>query len=105
MKNLKNTAAAMTMMAVLGLGAVSANAGLLMSDKGANGCGTVKESVLTRLSGILIVGLPGLDGIIAAGRDGILMSDRDGLLMSDKGCAASKDGILISDRSGLLITD
>ncbi len=105
MKNLKNTAAAMTMMAVLGLGAVSANAGLLVSDKSANGCGTVKESVLTRLSGILIVGLPGLDGILAAGRDGLMVSDRDGLLMSDKGCNQGKTGLLISDRSGLLISD
>lgn len=99
MKNLKNKVAALGMMAVLGLGTVSANAGMLISDRNANGqCGTVKDDILTQLEGIIIVGAPLLEGIIIVGRDGMLISDRN------SGCTA-KDGILISDRNGMLISD
>jgi len=109
MKNLKNTAAAFGLMMVLAFGAVSANAGLLISDRSGSGqqCGSVKGGWLTQLSGILIVGAPMLDGIIIFGRDGLLISDKgnggtcgkSGLLISDK------SGLLISDRNGLLISD
>jgi len=98
MKNLKNMVAALSLMAVLGFGAVSANAGLLISDRSSNGCAPVKNDILTQLSGILIVGAPMLDGIIILGRNGLLISDRTA-------CESSKDGLLISDRSGLLISD
>lgn len=101
MKNLKNKLAAFGMVAVLGLGTVSANAGMLISDRSANGqqvCSTT-DSFLTQLQGILIVGAPQLSGM--------LISDRSGMLISDRGagCDASKSGMLISDRSGMLISD
>jgi len=105
MKNLKNTMMAAGLMAVLGFGAVSANAGLLISDKsGAQPCGTVKDSVLNQIAGVIIVGFPMLDGILIAGRDGIMVSDRDGIMVSDKGCG-SKTGIMVSDRTGILVSD
>ena len=107
MKNLKNTAAAFGLMVVLAVGSASANTGILMSDKSgsASPCGTVKGGFLTQLSGILIVGLPMLDGILMSDRAGILMSDRSGILMSDKSGCGSKGGILVSDRDGILVSD
>lgn len=98
MKNLKNIVAAAGLMAVLGMGSIAANAGLLISDKGAAGCQPVKSGWMDQLTGILIVGAPMLDGIIIVGRDGLLISDKGA------GCT-NKDGLLISDRSGLLISD
>lgn len=90
-------AAAFGLVATLGFGAVSANAGILVSDKNSNQqCAPVKSNLLNQFAGILIVGAPMLDGIIMVGRDGILVSD--------KGCE-SKDGIIIVGRDGILVSD
>lgn len=107
MKNLKNTVAAFGLMAVMGFGAVSANAGLMVSDKSGQGCGAVKADLFTQLSGILIVGVPMLNGLLVSDRSGLLVSDRSGLLVSDKasGGACGKTGLMVSDRSGLMVSD
>lgn len=103
MKNLKNTIAAFGLMATLGFGAISANAGMLLSDRGTNNnqqlCGPTKDTLLSQFTGILIIGAPMLDGILIIGRDGILMSDKN-----NSGCTG-KDGILVSDRNGILVSD
>lgn len=68
---------ALTLMVVLGLGAVSANAGFMISDRG-NGsqapCNVKSDT--SSFDGIIIVGLPMLDGIIIVGRDGLMISDK-----------------------------
>ena len=96
MKNIKNTVAAMGLMAVLGFGAVSANAGLLISDRGVGATPTCEATggIFNQVVGILIVGAnTSLTGILMSG-------DRAGLLISDRnatGCATqSRDGILMS---------
>ena len=98
MKNIKNTAAAFGMMAVLGLGSMTANAGMLVSDRSVGStpsCAANTGGILNQVAGILIVGA-------SSSLTGILMSDRSGILMSDRsasGCQAtqSRDGILMSD--------
>ncbi len=72
MKTIKNTIAALVLTAILGLGATTANAGLLMSDFAGNpqpSC-TVKDTAVNQLTGILIVGFAGSSSLT-----GILMSD------------------------------
>ena len=101
MKNIKNTIAAMSLVAVLGLGAVTANAGLLISDRGVGTTPTCAAGggILNQAAGILIVGANSLTGILMSDLTGILMSDRSGLLISDRnavGCQ-SRSGLLISD--------
>lgn len=100
MKNLKNTIAAAALLTVLGFGAVSAHAGLLISDKNTDqgGCNP-KSGLLNQLAGILIVGAPMLDGIIIVGRDGLMMSDKAAP------CTENKDGIIIVGRDGIMISD
>ncbi|MCY7346970.1 MAG: hypothetical protein LH614_12215 [Pyrinomonadaceae bacterium] len=101
MKNIKNTISALGLMAVLGLGAVAANAGLMISDRSTGQqqlCAPVKDDLLTQLSGIIILGAPMLDGIIILGRDGLMISDK-----GNGGC--NTNGLMISDRSGLMISD
>ncbi len=96
MKNLKNMLTAVAMTAVLGLGTVSANAGLIITDKGANtpkDC-SVGTGVLDQIAGIIIVGL-----------NGLIITDRDGLIITDKSECVDKDGLIITDRDGLIITD
>lgn len=101
MKNLKNTVAAAALMAVLGMGTVSANAGLLISDR-SSGCGSVKSGgLLNQLAGIVIGGAPLLDGIIIVGRDGLMVSDK----AAPCGGETSKDGIIIVGRDGLMVSD
>lgn len=83
---------AASLMAVMVFGAVSANAGLLISDRATNTtksqC-TVKGGILQQLAGIILLGAPSLNGIILLGApectetDGLLISDRSGLLISD----------------------
>ena len=98
MKNIKNTAAAFGMMAVLGLGAVTANAGMILSDRSVGStptCGANTGGIFSQVAGILIVGA-------SSSLTGILMSDRSGMILSDRnagGCQAtqSRDGILMSD--------
>ena len=92
MKNIKNTVAAMTLMAVLGLGAVTANAGLLVSDRGINTnsvptCNSNGGGVLDQATGILIVGFSSLTGI--------LIADRQTPCVQNPTDGVSNDGILI----------
>ena len=90
MKNLKNTISAVGLMAVLALGAVSANAGMIISDRATGQC-TVKDGgIIQQIAGIIIVGAPALNGIIII----------DAAL---SGC--EKDGMIISDRNGMIISD
>ena len=82
MKNIKNTIAAMSLMAVLGLGSITANAGLIMSDRGIGDntpkCEVSNGGILNELMGILIVGVTSsATGILIVGRPGLLMSDRN----------------------------
>jgi len=95
MKNIKNTIATMGLVAVLGLGATTANAGLMVSDAPVPEvqaeC-TDKGGFLQTVAGVLIQGI-----------NGFLLSD--GLIISDaptNGCE-TKDGFLLSD--GLIISD
>lgn len=100
MKNLKNIVAATGLMAVLGFGAVSAHAGLIISDRTQNGspCAAAPvTSLADDLNGILLVGFPMLDGII--------ITDRTGLIISDRAACGATDGIIITDRDGIIITD
>ncbi len=100
MKNIKNTVAAMGLMAVLGLGAVSANAGMLVSDRGVGSSCETSGGIFNQMLGILIVGVnTTVGGILMSDRSGMLVSDRPGMLVSDRGtgCQQSRDGILMSD--------
>lgn len=90
MKNLKNTISAAGLMAVLALGAVSANAGMIISDRATGQC-SVKGGILQQVAGIIIVGLPSLNGMI--------ISDRA------TPCETNADGMIISDRNGMIISD
>ena len=98
MKNLKNTISAAGLMAVMAFGAVSANAGLIITDKTANTAPTcsVKDDMVQQLAGIFNT------------VTGIIITDRDGIIIVDKQsaeCVQAKDGIIITDRDGLIITD
>ena len=95
MKNLKNMVAAASLVAVMGFGAVSANAGLLITDKSAQPC-TVKDNVMQQLAGVFNA----LSGMILSNRDGIILTDKQ-----SAGCEQAKDGIILTDRDGLIITD
>ncbi len=81
MKNLKNTLAAVGLAAVLGIGAVTANAGIIKSDsstKGATAQCTVKnESVIGKFAGFVTAGLSGM---------GFRTSLFDSLIYSDAPC-------------------
>ena len=85
--------AATCLMAVLGFGAVSANAGLIVHDR----CAAPETTLAEDLGGILMVAFPMLDGLI--------ISDRSGLIVSDKSAGCQNDGLIISDRDGIIITD
>jgi hypothetical protein len=84
MKNIKNTIAAAMMMAVLGLGATTANAYILVMDRSASDAATVctktEANVFDQLTGILIVGF-------ASTAPGLMLSDRAGLMLSDRSAA------------------
>lgn len=86
MKNLKNKLATMALLGIMMVGTVSADPGIMLSDK-SNTCTPTTVDVI--------------EGIIVAGLAGILLGDRSGLLMSDKSAtvcqAQSRDGILMSD--------
>jgi len=91
MKNLKNMLSAAALMVVLGVGAASANTGLIITDKSGNQPCTVKSGFLTQLAGVITVGIPMLDGLI--------ITDR-------YSCESNEtDGLIITDRNGLIITD
>lgn len=100
MKNLKNMVAATGLMAILGMGAVTANAGILISDA-ANQGGETQCQATTNDTELDV------QGIIIASITGILISDganlSTGILISDKtacgggGDSLTSTGILISD--------
>jgi len=90
MKNLKNTISAAALMTVMVFGAVSANAGVILSDKAATTKGecTVKDAgIITQLAGVIISGLSGviLSDAPTPGCDanGVILSDRNGVILSD----------------------
>jgi hypothetical protein len=93
MKNIKNTLAAIGMAAVLGVGSVSANTGLLLSDRATTEqqCTVRTPSLITQLSGIIIIGAPqSLSGLLLSDRLTTECDTRDtredgrnGLLLSD----------------------
>ena len=90
MKNFKNTISAVGLMAVLALGAVSANAGMILSDRATGQC-TIKEvGIIEQIAGIIIVGAPALGGMILSDapipcdeKNGMILSDRNGMILSD----------------------
>ncbi len=97
MKNLKNTISAAGLMTVLALGAVSANAGMIISDRATGQC-TVKDGgILQQVAGIIAVGLPSLNGIIIIDAATPCDTKTDGMILSD--------GMIISDRNGMIISD
>ena len=103
MKNLKNMMSALSLMVVLGLGAVSANAGFMISDKSAPCQGdSITKDLADTLGGITVAGMPMLDGIIIIGRDGFMISDK---ASECQATATEKDGIIIIGRDGFMITD
>lgn len=103
MKNLKNTISALTLMVVLGLGAVSANAGFMITDRNAP-CqdNSFTKDLADTIGGITVAGMPMLDGIIIIGRDGLMISDKSSECQTP---TAEKDGIIIIGRDGIIITD
>lgn len=104
MKNLKNTLAAASLAVVMGMGTVSANAGIMVSDKtsnSANPCAVQTTGILNQVADFV---LSGFTGIILTDRAGIMVSDRNGIILTDKGCAA-KDGIILTDRDGIMVSD
>ncbi len=99
MKNIKNTMAAMSLMAVLGLSATTANAGILLSDRGVNTnqttCGSTETGVFNQFTGILIVGLSSVTGILLGDRSGLLLSDRPTPCVQNQPEGVSNTGIII----------
>jgi hypothetical protein len=93
MKNLKNTIAAVGLMAILGMNATVAKAGLLITDKAtpADGaqCQISKDDFGAKIKGLIVIGL---NGLIVIGQNGLLITD--GLIITDQQC---KDGLLITD--------
>lgn len=92
MKNIKNTIAAMSLMAVLGLGATTANAGLMMSDFSGSPsqptCSKTETGIFDQLTGILIVGF-------TSSLTGILLGDRQAPCVQSPAGGVTNDGILI----------
>ncbi|HEY0428286.1 MAG TPA: hypothetical protein VGC76_10930 [Pyrinomonadaceae bacterium] len=89
MKNLKNLTAAFTLLVVMIMGAVSANAGILLGDRSipVNSDPCVSNDSPTKSdTGIIVAGFT---GIIVAGFTGIIVAGKDttqvncGILMSD----------------------
>ncbi len=105
MKNLKNTVAAVGLMAVLGMGTATANAGILISDRTTPTtasteqarCTPGQNSFVSQMAGIIVVGIK---GIIVVGRSGLLLSDVAAASNTSR-CSddttVSATGILISD--------
>ena len=90
MKKIKNTVAAMSLMAVLGLGATAANAGMLMSDFSGGSEPTCDNTNVSSATGIIIVGFAGPSSLT-----GILLGDF--APTCDASATAARDGMLISD--------
>ena len=99
MKNLKNTISAAGLMAVLALGAVSANAGMIISDRATGQCTVNDGGILQQVAGIIAVGLPSLNGMIISDAPTPCDTNADGMIISDR------SGMIISDRNGMIISD
>ena len=87
MKNLKGMLTGIGMAAVLAVGATSANAGMLLSDRSVTDnqktCSVKSSSIIQEIAGIIIIGLnPG----------------GNGMFLSDAPCTETQlDGMLLSD--------
>ena len=88
MKNLKNMAAAMVMMVVLGVGVVSADPGLLISDRTTPTQQPCIGGVLQNAAGVI----NGLGGLLISDFTGIIIIDA-----TNPGCVQATDGIIIID--------
>lgn len=95
---MKNLITSITLMAVLVMGAISVNAGILVSDRSA--CTTKQDGgiILSDYTGIIVAGLT---GIIVAGRDGIIVAGRDGIIVAGK----SSDSCQEESRGGIILSD
>jgi hypothetical protein len=104
MTNLKNLLATITLSAVIVLGTMTANAGILVSDfanQGNDNPCTANDGVKLDM-GIIVAGLT---GIIIAGRTGIIVAGRDGIIIAGKDDTTSDCGIIIAGRDGILMSD
>jgi hypothetical protein len=87
MKNLRNLMTAVTLMAMLVIGTVSANAGIIVAGRGE--CTDTKTETTVDW-GIIVAGFT---GIIVAGFTGIIVAGK-----ADTGCQdQSRGGILLAD--------
>ena len=97
MKNLKNMLMTGGLMAVMGISAVSANAGIILTDKSAEGtkpCSVKETGIIQQVAGIVL--------------NGLMLSDLHGIILTDAataGCDQGTNGLMISDRNGLMISD
>ncbi len=95
MKNLKNLMTAVTLLAVLVMGAISTNAGVLIGDRTAaeNTCTTDTKFdagiIISEIVGIIIGGRV---GIIIGGREGIIIGGRTETCQDQ-----SRAGVLLAD--------
>jgi hypothetical protein len=104
MTNLKNLLASITLLAVIVLGTMSANAGILVSDLNgpSNGDPCTANDDIKLDMGIIVAGIT---GIIVAGRTGIIVAGRDGIVVAGKGDANTNCGIIVAGRDGILMSD
>lgn len=109
MKNLRNLMAWITISAVLMMGTVSANAGVIVAGLDRSDC-TNEESTVLDYAGIIIAGITGVvvagrtgvvvagrDGVVVAGRDGVVVAGRDGVVVAGRCSTESRGGILLAD--------
>jgi len=99
MKNLRNLMTAVTLLVVLAMGTVAANAttGILVGDRSGDTCTKQDDSTTVDYTGIII---GGLTGIIIGGREGIIIGGRDGIIIGGKSstqCQQQRDGVLLAD--------
>jgi hypothetical protein len=104
MKNLKNFMAAITLLTVLVLGTMTANAGILVGDFAGSGQqDPCSEAPTKNDSGTI---MSDITGIIVAGFTGIIVAGRDGIIVAGKGTTGNTDcGIIVAGRDGLLMSD
>ena len=100
MKNLRNLMNAVTLMLVLVIGAVSANAGILLSDRSVKSDPCSTDTKVD--SGIIVAGAT---GIIVAGFTGIIVAGFTGIIVAGKGEETTNCGIIVAGRDGILLAD
>jgi hypothetical protein len=96
---MKNLITAITLMVVLAMGTIAANAttGILVGDRNGDTCTKQDDTTISDITGIIVAGFT---GIIVAGRDGIIVAGRDGIIVAGKGstpCEQQRDGVLLAD--------